>query len=107
MFVNASCLRLTGFRKNTDLYTSQCDYSLMSTEQMDTAGALPLVNGLGFVFGILGVVALFIQQSLAVFLPLLLPPTVCAIFCVLLYKTQQPSNSASAVSPNPVRIDII
>ncbi|MCH1540076.1 MAG: hypothetical protein L7S56_01390 [Candidatus Poseidonia sp.] len=79
----------------------------MSSKRMDSAGALPLVNGLGFVFGILGVVALFIQQSLAVFLPLLLPPTVCTIFCVMLYKTQQPSNKKTGASPSPVRIDIM
>jgi len=79
----------------------------MSPERMDTAGALPLANGLGFVFGILGVVALFIQQSLAVFLPLLLPPTVCSIFCVLLYKTQQPTNKEETATPNPLRIDVI
>ena len=79
----------------------------MSPERMDNAGALPLANGLGFVFGILGVIALFVQQSLAVFLPLLLPPTVCTIFCVLLYKTQKPSNDESPASPNPVRIDVI
>jgi hypothetical protein len=78
----------------------------MSTDKMDNAAALPLVNGLGFVFGILGLVAVFIQQSLTVFLPLLLPPLVCTVFCVLLYKTQnttteQPSSTA------PVRIDVI
>ena len=33
----------------------------MSPEKMDNAGAIPLANGLGFVFGFLGVVAIFIQ----------------------------------------------
>ena len=78
----------------------------MSPENMDSAGALPLANGIGFVFGLIGVVAIFIQQSLAVFLPLLLPPTVCTIFCVLLYRTQQP-NKESSESPNPIRFDVI
>ena len=79
---------------------------LMSNENMDSAGALPLANGIGFVFGLIGVIAIFIQQSLAVFLPLLLPATLCTIFCVLLYNTQ-PSITESSDSPNPIRIDVI
>ena len=78
----------------------------MSPEKMDNAAALPLANGLGFVFGIFGVVALFIQQSLTVFLPLLLPPLVCTVFCVLLYKTQNKTREPSSSSA-PVRIDVI
>jgi len=78
----------------------------MSPENMDSAGALPLANGIGFVFGLIGVVAIFIQQSLAVFLPLLLPPTVCTIFCVLLYRAQQPTKESSD-SLNPIRLDVI
>ena len=79
---------------------------LMSNKKMDSAGALPLANGIGFVFGLIGVVAIFIQQSLAAFLPLLLPATLCTIFCVLLYKNQ-PSTKGSSDSPNPIRIDVI
>ena len=78
----------------------------MSPEKMDNAAALPLANGLGFVFGIFGVVALFIQQSLTVFLPLLLPPLVCTVFCVLLFKTQN-KTSEQPSSTAPVRIDVI
>tara|TARA_Y200000002_G_C22620773_1_gene638083 strand:+ start:571 stop:807 length:237 start_codon:yes stop_codon:yes gene_type:complete len=78
----------------------------MSPEKMDNAGALPLANGLGLVFGFLGVVAIFIQQSLTMFLPLLMPPLVCTIFCVLLFKTQPKTNNDNDNSA-PVRIDVI
>ena len=78
----------------------------MSPEKMDNAGAIPLANGLGFVCGFLGVVAIFIQQSLTMFLPLLMPPLVCTIFCVLLFKTQPKTNNDNDNSA-PVRIDVI
>ena len=78
----------------------------MSPEKMDNAGAIPLANGLGFVFGFLGVVAIFIQQSLTMFLPLLMPPLVCPVFCVLLLKPQ-PKTAENNDTSAPVRIDII
>ena len=74
---------------------------------MDTAGAIPLANGIGFVFGIMGVIALFIQQSLVVFLPLMLPAILCTIFCVLVHKTRPIARDDAPTSPNPVRIDLI
>ena len=77
----------------------------MSPKKMDNAGAIPLANGLGFVFGIFGVVALFIQQSLTTFLPLLMPPLVCTIFCVLLFKTQPKTENEN--NSAPVRIDMM
>ena len=79
----------------------------MSPNQMDTAGAIPLANGIGFVFGMMGVIALFIQQSLVVFLPLMLPAILCTIFCVLVYKTQPSDRDDASASPNPVRFDLI
>lgn len=78
----------------------------MSPEKMDNAGAVPLANGLGLVFGFLGVVAIFIQQSLTMFLPLLMPPLVCTVFCVLLFKTQ-PKTAKNNDTSAPVRIDVI
>ena len=78
----------------------------MSPEKMDNAGAIPLANGLGLVFGFLGVVAIFIQQSLTMFLPLLMPPLVCTVFCVLLFKTQ-PKTAKENDTGAPVRIDVI
>ncbi|MBO95273.1 MAG: hypothetical protein CMA80_01565 [Euryarchaeota archaeon] len=75
---------------------------------MDQTAAVPLANGLGIVFGFLGVIAIFIQQSLTTFLPLLMPPLVCTIFCVLLFRTQPKSNDdASRQDMSPVRIDVI
>ena len=53
-------------------------------------------------------IAIFIQQSLTTFLPLLMPPLVCTIFCVLLFRTQPKSNDdASRQDMSPVRIDVI
>ena len=80
----------------------------MSTYKMDQSAALPLANGIGVVFGFLGVIAIFIQQSLTTFLPLLMPPLVCTIFCVLLFKTQPKTNQdAGRQELSPVRIDVI
>ena len=80
----------------------------MSPNKMDQTAAVPLANGLGIVFGFLGVIAIFIQQSLTTFLPLLMPPLVCTIFCVLLFRTQPKSNDdASRQDMSPVRIDVI
>ena len=79
---------------------------LMLNHKMNDDAAAPVLNGIGFIFGLLGVVALFIQQSLTMFLPLLLPLVVCVVFCTLLIKSQQKANTDEA-SSSPVRIDII
>jgi hypothetical protein len=80
----------------------------MLPNKMDQTAAVPLANGLGIVFGFLGVIAIFIQQSLTTFLPLLMPPLVCTIFCVLLFRTQPKSNDdAPRQDMSPVRIDVI
>ena len=80
----------------------------MLPNKMDQTAAVPVTNGLGIVFGFLGVIAIFIQQSLTTFLPLLMPPLVCTIFCVLLFRTQPKSNDdASRQDMTPVRIDVI
>ena len=80
----------------------------MLTNKTDQSAAVPLANGMGIVFGFLGVIAIFIQQSLTTFLPLLMPPLVCTIFCVLLFRTQPKSNDdASRQDMSPVRIDVI
>ena len=80
----------------------------MLPNKMDQTAAVPLANGPGIVFGFLGVIAIFIQQSLTTFLPLLMPPLVCTIFCVLLFRTQPKSNDdASRQDMTPVRIDVI
>lgn len=80
----------------------------MLTNQMDQSAAVPLANGIGVVFGFLGVIAIFIQQSLTTFLPLFMPLIVCSIFCVLLFKTQPKLNEdATRQELSPVRIDVI
>lgn len=40
------------------------------------------------------------------FLPLLMPPLVCTVFCVLLFKTQ-PKTAKNNDTSAPVRIDVI
>ena len=80
----------------------------MLDQKMDDGASIPLLNGVGFLFGLIGVVALFVQQSLEMFLPLLLPLVVCVAFCRLLFKSQQNDKaSEEKVSTSPVRIDVI
>ena len=80
----------------------------MLTNKMDQSAAVPLANGIGVVFGFLGVIAIFIQQSLTTFLPLFMTLIVCSIFCVLLFKTQPKLNEhATRQELSPVRIDVI
>ena len=74
----------------------------------DENASMTLVNGIGFIFGLIGVVALFVQQSLTMFLPLLIPLVVCVTFCALLINSQQKANQSQGdITPNPVRIDVI
>ena len=95
-------------KKYTAIYTPSMPMGIMLQNQTDENGALPLANAIGFVLGFMGVIAFFIQQSLTVFLPLLMPPTVCIIFCTLLYKTQKKSEASTSKSTaSPVRIDVI
>ena len=80
----------------------------MLNQKMDDGASIPLLNGVGFLFGLIGVVALFVQQSLEMFLPLLLPLVVCVAFCTLLFKSQHNDKaSEEKVSTSPVRIDVI
>ena len=81
---------------------------IMLNQKMDDGASIPLLNGVGFLFGLIGVVALFVQQSLEMFLPLLLPLVVCVAFCTLPFKSQQNDKaSEEKVSTSPVRIDVI
>ena len=80
----------------------------MLDQKMDDGASIPLLNGVGFLFGLIGVVALFVQQSREMFLPLLLPLVVGVAFCTLLFKSQQNDKaSEEKVSTSPVRIDVI
>ena len=66
------------------------------------------LNGIGLIFGLLGVVAIFIQQSLTMFLPLLLPLAVCGVFCTLLINSQRNAKQTKEnITPSPLRIDLI
>ena len=78
----------------------------MLQNQIDENGALPLANAIGFVLGFMGVIAFFIQQSLTVFLPLLMPPTVCLIFCTLLYKTHRRNPKLPRANPRRARFGL-
>ncbi|MGB2175821.1 MAG: hypothetical protein ACPH13_05120 [Candidatus Poseidoniaceae archaeon] len=80
----------------------------MLKHNTDENASITLVNGIGFTFGLVGVVAIFIQQSLTMFLPLLIPLVVCVTFCALLINSQQKAKQSQGnISPNPVRIDVI
>ena len=82
--------------------------SNMLKHNPDENASITLVNGIGFTFGLVGVVAIFIQQSLTMFLPLLIPLVVCVTFCLLLINSQQKANQSQGdITPNPVRIDVI
>ena len=96
------------FWKNILSYTFRIAVKIMLDQKMDDGASIPLLNGVGFLFGLIGVVALFVQQSLEMFLPLLLPLVVCVAFCTLLFKSQQNDKaSEEKVSTSPVRIDVI
>ena len=81
---------------------------LMLNHKSDDEASVPVLNGLGFIFGLVGVVVLFVQQSLTILLPLLVPLVVCVVLCTVLIRSQQNTTTAEdEVSPSPVRIDII
>ena len=82
--------------------------SIMQNLNTDNEASFPILNGLGFVFGLIGVVAIFIQQSLTTLLPLLVPLVVCVVLCTVLIRSQQETTSDEKnITPSPVRIDII
>ena len=81
---------------------------LMLNLRTDDGGSIPFLNGLGFIFGLISVVALFVQQSLTTLLPLLVPLVVCVVLCTVLIRSQQNTTTGGDdVSPSPVRIDVI
>ena len=81
---------------------------LMLNQVKDDEASFPILNGIGFIFGLMGVVVLFIQQSLTIFLPLLVPLMVCVVLCTVLIKSQQKTNlERKDISPSPVRVDVI
>ncbi|MBF15001.1 MAG: hypothetical protein CMA97_05765 [Euryarchaeota archaeon] len=81
---------------------------LMLNHKIDDEATVPILNGLGFIFGLMSVVAIFIQQSLTTFLPLLVPLVVCVVLCTVLIRSQQKTKTdVENMPPNPVRIDII
>ena len=82
--------------------------SNMLKHNTDENASMTLVNGIGFIFGLIGVVAIFVQQSLTMFLPLLIPLVVCVTFCALLINSQQKAKQSQGnISPNPVRHAVI
>ncbi len=81
---------------------------LMLNLKTDDVASFPVLSGLGFIFGLMGVVAIFIQQSLTTLLPLLVPIVVCVVLCTVLFRSQQKTNTdGENITPSPVRIDII
>ena len=83
-------------------------WRIMPNLKTDDVASLPVLNGLGFIFGLIGVVAIFIQQSLTTLLPLLVPLVVCVVLCTVLFRSQQKTTTdGENITPSPVRIDII
>jgi c-di-AMP phosphodiesterase-like protein len=81
---------------------------LMLNLKTDDGASFPVLNGLGFIFGLVSVVALFVQQSLTTLLPLLVPLVVCVVLCTVLIKSQQKTNlERKDISQSPVRVDVI
>ena len=81
---------------------------LMLNNKSDNVASIPVLNGLGFIFGLMGVVVLFVQQSMTIFLPLLVPLVVCVALCTVLIKSQQTGNQDKAnTTTSPVRIDVM
>ena len=94
--------------KNILSYIFRIPMSNMLKHNTDKNASMTLVNGIGFIFGLIGVVAIFVQQSLTMFLPLLIPLVVCVTFCTLLINSQQKAKQSQGdITPNPVRIDVI
>ncbi len=101
-------LQLFRVRKNIMSYTVGYPMLIMLKHKMDDHASITFLNGIGFIFGLVGVVAIFIQQSLTMFLPLLLPLVVCVVFCALLVNSRQNAEqSKENITPSPVRIDMI
>ena len=83
-------------------------WGIMLNLKTDDEASFPVLNGLGFIFGLIGVVAIFIQQSLTTLLPLLVPLVVCVVLCTVLIRSQQKTTTDERnITPSPVRIDII
>ena len=81
---------------------------LMLELETNDEASFPVLNGLGFIFGLIGVVAIFIQQSLTTLLPLLVPLVVCVVLCTVLIRSQQKTTTDEEnITPSPVRIDIM
>ena len=80
---------------------------VMLKQEMDDYASIAL-NGIGLIFGLLGVIVIFVQQSLTMFLPLLLPLVVCAVFCTLLINSQRNAKQTKEnITPSPIRIYLI
>ena len=80
-------------------------WRIMPNLKTDDVASLPVLNGLGFIFGLIGVVAIFIQQSLTTLLPLLVPLVVCVVLCTVLIRSQQKTTTDERnITPSPVRI---
>ncbi len=81
---------------------------LMLNPKTDEEASIPILNAGGVILSLMGVVVLFIQQSLTILLPLLVPLVVCAVLCTVLIKSHQSTDTGQEnKSTSPVRIDVI
>ena len=80
----------------------------MLLSRKDENAAIPIANFFSLIIGFISLTALFVIESMTVFLPLLFAPMVCITLCYLLsvsYKSA--SESDENISVNPVKLDLI
>ena len=80
----------------------------MLLSRKDENAAIPIANFFSLIIGFISLSALFVIESMTVFLPLLFAPMVCITLCYLLsgsYKSA--TESDESISVNPVKLDLI
>ncbi len=74
----------------------------------DQNAAFPVANLFSFIIGLISLTALFVIESLTLFLPLLFAPLVCITLCYLLSVSYRNANkSDETITVNPVKLDLI
>ena len=80
----------------------------MLRQNLDENAALPVANFISFVLGLISLSALFLIESITVFLPLLFAPMVCLTLCYLLKVSYDNANKPDEnATVNPIKLDLI